>query len=557
MLQAWRREAEAPGGSTHNFHAPMRFLKRLAARQPGLRRLCFLLLGAALGACSSSEEEAQKDNMLEVRPRAIGFSPLGENTTTFKVMASGFANRAEADAVQLELVLEGAPSWLLLGPALSEVADNSKTFSVSLQYVGQGFMEAPAMLHLWLSHMPEGYGPAATQTQSIRIVVGNGQKEHPIPLNQDNIKAFNSYANTQEGLSQHYKLIENIVLPPPQGEPSNWTPIGVYAYPISTPFVGSFDGDGFSISGLVMEVAEEEQQGFFGQSSGEIKNLGLIELHVAGGEYIGGLVGNNLGTVQNCYATGNVSGYAEVGGLVGSNSGRIEKSHATANVSASLGFVGGLLGDNHGGGRVEKSYATGNVSGRYNVGGLVGNNGNASSVENCYATGNVEGRESAAAGLVALNDGGWVQNSYATGSVHGSSDVGGVVGHSEILYSPESRVQGCVALNPSLRQASDESAYIGRVLGSNCDIYEPDEACSTLSNNHARHNMVLSYNNGSNSYSPHNSLSSKDGLASADYNRETFWRGLGWDFSTVWQWGSKGLPILRELSGEQNHTVLP
>jgi len=121
--------------------------------------------------------------------------------------------------------------------------------------------------------------------------------------------------------------------------------------------------------------------------------------YITGG--IGGLVGNNTGTITNSYATGNVTGYlaatgpsgegydgAEVGGLVGSNAGTITNSYATGNVIG-RNYVGGLIGRSLSGSRsiVIGSYATGNVTGSAYFGGFIG--ANEGSVTDSYATGNV------------------------------------------------------------------------------------------------------------------------------------------------------------------------
>jgi len=68
---------------------------------------------------------------------------------------------------------------------------------------------------------------------------------------------------------------------------------------------------------------------------------------------IGGLVGYNEGTVQTSYSTGSVtggSGSSEIGGLVGYNDvpATVQTSYSTGAVSGVSGFVGGLIGENNG-----------------------------------------------------------------------------------------------------------------------------------------------------------------------------------------------------------------
>jgi len=122
-----------------------------------------------------------------------------------------------------------------------------------------------------------------------------------------------------------------------------------------------------------------------------------------------------------------------------------------------------------------------------------------------------------------------------------------------------SKVQNCVALNPSVTRTSTGNT-IGRVVGSNA---------GTLSNNHARDDMQLMLNG-----TPQNPSDKGDsGLDGADvpaedYSDLPFWENLSigangtpgrifWDFENVWKWEEGLLPILIGVGGEQNPTVQP
>lgn len=89
----------------------------------------------------------------------------------------------------------------------------------------------------------------------------------------------------------------------------------------------------------------------------------------------GGLVGKNMknGTIQYCYAIGAVSGTDAIGGLVGQNLGSIENSYAIVSVRADVsrkGIAGGLVAIDSG--EIENSYATGKILSGYTIGGLAG-----------------------------------------------------------------------------------------------------------------------------------------------------------------------------------------
>jgi hypothetical protein len=228
---------------------------------------------------------------------------------------------------------------------------------------------------------------------------------------------------------------------------------------MSDPFTGTFDGANHTIAGLRIDRPEATGVGLFGATGTRavIEDLRLDNASVRGNERVGGLVGNNTGTVHSSVVTGAVTGTSRVGGLVGTNAETIRASSATAAVTGD-NQVGGLVGENgevrvRGSATVELSTASGRVNGNNSIGGLVGRNaervrsssatgavtGDASigglvgssigEVRSSYATGPVAG-DSRIGGLVGAKLGGWVQSSYAAGRVNGSSDVGGLVGDS-------------------------------------------------------------------------------------------------------------------------------
>ena len=139
------------------------------------------------------------------------------------------------------------------------------------------------------------------------------------------------------------------------------------------PFTGSFDGNGKVISNLEMHRTGSDYLGLFGNigSSGSVSELGLEDVSIYGGNYVGGLAGLNAGSLSIVYTTGvhTVSGVDFVGGLVGSNTGSITNAYSSAHV-AGTDTVGGLVGTNSG--IVDKTYAMGYVTGATHTGGLVG-----------------------------------------------------------------------------------------------------------------------------------------------------------------------------------------
>ena len=129
--------------------------------------------------------------------------------------------------------------------------------------------------------------------------------------------------------------------------------------PIPT-FGGTFDGQGHTISGLDL-TDPVAPAGIFSivQESGVVKNLNVSGTAAPGGspENVGGVVGINYGTLENCGFTGLVSGSAYVGGVAGTNARTGRLLNCTA--------AGAVMGENMTGGVT--GYNLGYVSGCVNT----------------------------------------------------------------------------------------------------------------------------------------------------------------------------------------------
>ena len=249
------------------------------------------------------------------------------------------------------------------------------------------------------------------------------------------------------------------------------------------PYTATFDGNGNTISNLYINRPSTSYVGLFGflGNGSNLRNLRIEGGSVTGNDFVGGLVGRNVGTISACYATGNVNGADRVGGLVGENDGTISDCYATGDVSGT-GAVGGLVGENgpqigvpHGG-TISDCYATGDVNGANAVGGLVGwnfDNGGTigSTISACYATGDATGTATFVGGsyvsggvniggLVGQNEDGTISACYATGNATGASkNVGGLVGFST------GTISACYATGDA--SASGSGYSIGGLVGEN------------------------------------------------------------------------------------------
>ena len=213
---------------------------------------------------------------------------------------------------------------------------------------------------------------------------------------------------------------------------TGWLPIGS----VDEPFNRVFDGNGFTISGLYINRPQSTYVGLFSVSHSEIKNIGLLDVNIIGGNRVGGLVGwsGTGANIINSYVTGAVAGTDfTTGGLVGSHFGSILNSYANGTVSGSV-LVGGLIGYSEPDANIINSYASGAVSGEGQVGGLVGHH--RGRLRNVYATGDVSltsTSDNSLGGLVGNWEvAGSIRNSYAIGrvipGVANARDAGGLIG---------------------------------------------------------------------------------------------------------------------------------
>ena len=201
---------------------------------------------------------------------------------------------------------------------------------------------------------------------------------------------------------------------------SGWVPIGE----VQTPFSGTFNGGGHTVSNLFISRPTESAVGLFGSAAGSIEAVGLVEVDVHGDADVGGLVGATSGQVRDSFATGQVAGSHAVGGLVG-RGGVVERSYAAVKVEGESA-VGGLVGEGSFFARILSSYASGTViitGGGSTAGSLHGTNSGVSRFS--YATGQVIG--TAGGGLTGASYYG-VRDSYwdlTTAGQEGSDEPGG------------------------------------------------------------------------------------------------------------------------------------
>ncbi len=260
----------------------------------------------------------------------------------------------------------------------------------------------------------------------------------------------------------------------------SWTPIGTRA----VGFTGTFDGDGHTITGLVMDntsAPSGEPVGLFGMAQGatmrdltisggqvsvtrdevgllvgnceacEIASVEVTGTVTVAGNRVGGLAGlltETTSTLASSSSAAVVQGNSLTGGLAGLVSAATVTDTCASGAVTGTTKVGGLAGGASDFALLDRTCATGAVTGSQQVGGLVGvlgppnspTPGNAATINRSFASGNITATDPSraeAGGLVGTfwnnNADHRIANSFATGSVVGAGQVGGLVGSSAQL----------------------------------------------------------------------------------------------------------------------------
>lgn len=147
----------------------------------------------------------------------------------------------------------------------------------------------------------------------------------------------------------------------------------------------------------------------------------------------------NRGSIENSYSEADVSGLFRVGGLVGYGGGggyfKITNSYSTGDITATTrngyatNLAGGIVGYINDG-SIDNCYATGNVTSTDTAGGLAGVAHG--SIENSYATGNITSQTSG--GLVGRSSSTDIlelQNVFFAGSFEKDVHTGSLIGYAD------------------------------------------------------------------------------------------------------------------------------
>ena len=224
---------------------------------------------------------------------------------------------------------------------------------------------------------------------------GLGTAAYPYQISTaDQLKLFRDIVNGTGDQAQnrgaYAVLTANIDL---NNEP--WTPIGNFTEGNKIYYEGTFDGGGYTISGLNVTGKFRCASLFGAVKGGTIKNLtvaGNVSHNYSSTGldcHVGGIVGSALdaATIENCSNNCSVTGGSGdfIGGIAGSNidNARIIDCYNVGTITGTIIETGGVTGFNMG--TISNCYNVGTIKMLHNsnaVGEIVGNN--VGTVKNCY-----------------------------------------------------------------------------------------------------------------------------------------------------------------------------
>ena len=257
---------------------------------------------------------------------------------------------------------------------------------------------------------------------------------------------------------------------------TEWKPIGARW----SSYTGTFDGQGYTISGLYFNNPTSSYVGLFGSigANGKISNVGVLDSYFQFSELGGGVCGVNYGTVRDCKNTGSVRGLAAIGGVCGLNEkgGIIENSFNEGTVSGTgdnVQQVGGVCGYNNG--TIKSCYNTASVSGQNSVGGVCGFNSRGI-ITNCFNEGTVSG-QTFVGGVCGNGCGVTTTNCFNGGFVSGQSHVSGVCGYD---YNYDGTLTNCYYLSDTAKGGINGKDVSGKAEGKSIEQFKSGEVAYLL-----------------------------------------------------------------------------
>ena len=209
----------------------------------------------------------------------------------------------------------------------------------------------------------------------------------------------------------------------------------------------------------------------------KVDNLGVTNGGDSGSSAVGGIAGINTGSIENAYNESFVTGGEKTGGLVGinkksgslvnaANAGRVEGKGAAQDAAQE---IGGLVGDNYG--SILNGRNGGNVTGTTYVGGIVGTNREDSTLTDIINDTSILIKGVDYVGGIAGQNAGRIEDTEASrtlsdGVVEGVEYVGGIAGkNTGYIENPHNNIS--LRINKDALKDGKTAQYFGGVAGIN------------------------------------------------------------------------------------------
>lgn len=236
----------------------------------------------------------------------------------------------------------------------------------------------------------------------------------------------------------------------------------------------------------------KKEDGTVTWSKGTVENVVNATGVTGTGDYVGGLVGTNIGSVENGRNNGTITGNTNVGGLVGNNASENSVLTNLVNDSSAsiigVKYVGGIAGSNAGTittGNEETDETVnlinrGTITGQKYVGGVAGSNSGTITNANNDVELNVKNKNQTAQyfGGIAGENTGTINNATNSADVNadGATYVGGIVGYN----TKDGKLKG---MGNSNEGRVEGASYVGGVIGYNeADIGSDSEDIVEIKN---------------------------------------------------------------------------
>lgn len=275
--------------------------------------------------------------------------------------------------------------------------------------------------------------------------------------------------------------------------PGNFAPIGTKA----EPFLGSLDGNGYTISGLNISGTEKSGDnkqtasytGLFGYlgKGAEVKDLIVDASNITGNKYTGAVAGYSDGSIKDCELgeKGIIKGQTYTGGLAGFSSqpmkGLTSRGSVTGVESDTGGIAGAIMTQ---GTAMEDCRNYGAVSGSDKTGGIVGSfqpsNDGAALIKSSQNKGTVKGVSYQAGGIAGYVGAGYyntaIEDCVNSGEITGTGVNGGIAGW---LAKGKTNITKCT--NTGTVEGSGAGGIVGKSEGTVSNCYNSGTAIADMS----------------------------------------------------------------------------